>query len=108
MVGKRKPETSPGDAPNPVGATETLLDCRLARPWYALGDYFVSLRPHLSICLLTAFLVGAAGCARRLEPAAYVPGPDGGPPRRGGHAVFVRSEERRVGKEWRLCVSRTA
>jgi len=52
-----------------------------------------SLRPLAALLASAALLAAAAGCARRASLAAYAPGPDGSPPRRGGHAVFVREED---------------
>src|SRR5262249_60531131 len=43
--------------------------------------------------LFVALLLSAGGCVHEPRPVAYVPGPDGGTPRRGGHAVFVREED---------------
>ena len=40
-----------------------------------------------------ALVVMASGCARRPAAVVYDPGPGGGPPCRGGHAVFVREED---------------
>jgi ABC-type transport system substrate-binding protein len=40
-----------------------------------------------------AIVLLAASCARPSAMQAYAPGPGDGPPRRGGHAVFVREED---------------
>ena len=54
----------------------------------------MTLRPHRVSSFLAALsLLTAGACARRPQSAAYVPGPDGGAPRRGGHVVFVREED---------------
>jgi peptide/nickel transport system substrate-binding protein/oligopeptide transport system substrate-binding protein len=53
----------------------------------------VTLRLHFASIALAVLLLAACGCARQTHTAAYVPGPDGGPPRRGGHIVFVREED---------------
>jgi ABC-type transport system substrate-binding protein len=47
----------------------------------------------VSSILAALSLLLACACAREPHQAAYVPGPDGGTPRRGGHAVFVREED---------------
>jgi ABC-type transport system substrate-binding protein len=43
-----------------------------------------------SICLLSLVL---GACVQTAAPALYASGPGGAPPRRGGHAIFVREED---------------
>jgi ABC-type transport system substrate-binding protein len=52
------------------------------------------LHPHAAQGLILGLVLLLGGCRDAGAPPVYAPGPDaGGPPRRGGHAVFVREED---------------
>ena len=52
------------------------------------------LHPHTARGLILGLALLLGGCRDAGGPLVYAPGPDaGGPPRRGGHAVFVREED---------------